>query len=96
METSNHDSEKSFLTKPHLSRLICQQHLTGSVGPRRAHVFQAFSIYDRGWGCSWNERVQPLPPCLAIFQSLFGQEDLSTRRQQMEEDQAILKRLKQN
>ena len=105
METSNHDSEKSFLTgKPHpesahfVNGISLDQLLVPHMGGHTRFPSLSFSIYDRGWGCSWNERgsaIAPMHDESAIFQTLFGQEDLSTRRQQMEEDQAILKRLKQ-
>ena len=59
---------------------------SGSVDPRRGwdrsdtrFPFLSFSIYDRGWGCSWNSRGVAIPPMhdeAKIFDKLFGEEDL--------------------
>ena len=45
--------------------------------------YLSFSIYDRGWGCSWNDRGVAIPPMhdeRQIFERLFGEEDLSAKR----------------
>ena len=63
METSNHDSEKSFLTgatNPEASgfanTISLDQMLARAIGGETRFRSLGFSIYDRGWGCSWNER----------------------------------------
>ena len=63
MATSNHDSEKSFLTgapKPEspsfVNNISLDQVLARELGGETRFPFLNFSIYDRGWGCSWNDR----------------------------------------
>ena len=59
METSNHDSEKSFLTgasSPEATNFVnsisLDQILAREMGGDTRFPFLSFSIYDRGWGCS--------------------------------------------
>lgn len=103
METSNHDSEKSFLTgapSPEATNFIntisVDQILAREMGGDTRFPYLSFSIYDRGWGCSWNDRGVAIPPMhdeRQIFERLFGEEDLSAKRQQIENDQQIVKSL---
>ena len=105
METSNHDSEKSFLTgaaKPEspsfVNTVSVDQVLARHAGSTR-FPFLSFSIYDRGWGCSWNERGVAIPPMHdeeAIFNKLFGKEDLAAKRRQLETDQQIIRSLQRD
>jgi len=58
--------------------------------------FLSFSIYDRGWGCSWNKRGVAIPPMhdeARIFDKLFGEEDLSKKRRQIRADQEVVRAL---
>ena len=101
METSNHDSEKSFLTgapSPEATNFVntvsVDQILARHMGGDTRFPFLSFSIYDRGWGCSWNNRGVAIPPMhdeREIFERLFGDEDLSAKRQQIENDQHVVK-----
>ncbi len=103
MDTSNHDSEKSFLTgcpSPEATSFVnsisLDQVLAREMGGDTRFPFLSFSIYDRGWGCSWNDRGVAIPPMYderAIFDKLFGEEDLSAKRRQIENDQRILRSL---
>ncbi len=103
MDTSNHDSEKSFLTgspSPEATNFVnsisLDQVLAREMGGDTRFPFLSFSIYDRGWGCSWNDRGVAIPPMhdeRAIFDKLFGEEDLSAKRRQIENDQRILRSL---
>jgi len=103
METSNHDSEKSFLTgapSPEATNftntISVDQILAREMGGDTRFPYLSFSIYDRGWGCSWNDRGVAIPPMhdeRQIFERLFGEEDLSAKRQQIENDQQIVKSL---
>ena len=103
MDTSNHDSEKSFLTgmpSPEAANFVnsisLDQVLAREMGGDTRFPFLSFSIYDRGWGCSWNDRGVAIPPMhdeRAIFDKLFGEEDLSAKRRQIENDQRIVKSL---
>lgn len=103
METSNHDSEKSFLTgaaKPEsptfVNSISVDQLLARHMGRDTRFPFLAFSIYDRGWGCSWNGRGVAIPPMhdeSLIFEMLFGQEDLAAKRLRLETDQQIIRSL---
>ncbi|MGC6457860.1 MAG: DUF1552 domain-containing protein [Akkermansiaceae bacterium] len=103
METSNHDSEKSFLTgapSPEATNFIntisVDQVLAQHKGGDTRFPFLSLSIYDRGWGCSWNERGVAIPPMhdeRRIFDKLFGEEDLSIKRRQIEKDKQIVKSL---
>jgi hypothetical protein len=103
METSNHDSEKSFLTgapSPEATNFIntisVDQILAREMGGDTRFPYLSFSIYDRGWGCSWNDRGVAIPPMYderEIFDKLFGEEDLSAKRQQIENDQQIVQSL---
>ncbi|MEM7474668.1 MAG: DUF1552 domain-containing protein [Planctomycetota bacterium] len=101
METSNHDSEKSFLTgapkpeAPNFANSISLDQLIASkVGRETRFSSLPLSIYDRGWGCSWNDRGVAIPPMSdpsQIFDMLFGAEDLSVKRNQIREDQEVLR-----
>ena len=103
MDTGNHDSEKSFLTgspSPEATSFVnsisLDQVLVREMGGDTRFPFLSFSIYDRGWGCSWNDRGVAIPPMhdeRAIFDKLFGKEDLSAKRRQIENDQRILRSL---
>ena len=100
METSNHDSEKSFLTgaakpeAPNFSNTISvDQVLAKHLGGDTRFPFLSFSIYDRGWGCSWNDRGVAIPPLndeTLIYNKLFGDEDLTAKRRQLENDRQII------
>ena len=100
METSNHDSEKSFLTgtpNPESSNFVngisLDQVLVKKMGDVTRFPFLNFSIYDRGWGCSWNDRGSAIPPMHneeKIFEMLFKEEDLKSKKQQLRNDQNIL------
>ncbi len=100
MDTSNHDSEKSFLTgapypeAAHFKNTISiDQILAEQLGKGTRFPFLPLSIYDRGWGCSWNRRGVPIPPLhdeTQVFNKLFGQEDLSARRRQVSNDQYVV------
>jgi hypothetical protein len=103
METSNHDSEKSFLTgafSPEATNftntISLDQILAREMGGDTRFPYLSFSIYDRGWGCSWNDRGVAIPPMhdeRQIFERLFGEEDLSAKRKQIENDQQIVQSL---
>ncbi|MGI9441498.1 MAG: DUF1552 domain-containing protein [Rubripirellula sp.] len=103
METSNHDSEKSFLTgaaKPEspnfVNAISVDQVLARHMGGDTRFPFLSFSIYDRGWGCSWNDRGVAIPPMhdeSSIFEKLFGKEDLVAKRRQLKTDQQIIRSL---
>ena len=100
METSNHDSEKSFLTgasSPEATNFVnsisLDQILAREMGGDTRFPFLSFSIYDRGWGCSWNNRGVAIPPMhdeRQIFDRLFGEEDLTAKRRQIENDQHVV------
>ncbi len=100
METSNHDSEKSYLTgaakpeAPNFANTISvDQILAKHIGGDTRFPFLSFSIYDRGWGCSWNDQGVAIPPMHdtnQIFNKLFGEEDLSAKRRQIRNDQKIV------
>jgi hypothetical protein len=100
MDTSNHDSEKSFLTgvpspeAPNFTNSISlDQVLAREMGGDTRFPFLSFSIYDRGWGCSWDSRGVAIPPMddeQKIFQKLFGEEDLAAKRRQIENDQHVV------
>ncbi len=103
METSNHDSEKSFLTgaaNPEslnfVNTISVDQVLARHMGGDTRFPFLSFSIYDRGWGCSWNDRGVAIPPMhdeSSIFEKLFGKEDLAAKRRQLKNDQQIIRSL---
>lgn len=100
METSNHDSEKAFLTgspSPEatgfINNISLDQVLAREIGNSTRFPFLSFSIYDRGWGCSWNDRGSAIPPLhdeQQIFNMLFGPEDLRAKKRQLANDQQIL------
>ena len=100
METSNHDSEKSFLTgtpKPEAPNFVnhvsVDQLLATAIGADTRFPFLPLSIYDRGWGCSWNSRGVAIPPMhdeSQVFQKLFGDEDLTAKRRQLQDDRHII------
>jgi len=100
METSNHDSEKSFLTgasSPEAANFVntisLDQILAREMGGDTRFPFLSFSIYDRGWGCSWNNRGVAIPPMYderQIFDRLFGEDDLTAKRRQIENDQHVV------
>lgn len=103
METSNHDSEKSFLTGvPHpeaanfTNTISLDQILARHMGGDTRFPFLPLSIYDRGWGCSWNSRGVAIPTLYdetKIFDKLFGKEDLQAKRQQILDDQQVVRSL---
>jgi hypothetical protein len=100
MDTSNHDSEKSFLTgvpspeAPNFTNSISlDQILARNMGGDTRFPFLSLSIYDRGWGCSWDSRGVAIPPMddeQKIFQKLFGEEDLAAKRRQIQDDQHVV------
>lgn len=100
METSNHDSEKSFLTgatSPEATNFIntisVDQILAQHMGGDTRFPYLPLSIYDRGWGCSWNNRGVAIPPMhdeTLIFDKLFGEEDLSAKKNQINNDQYVI------
>ncbi len=100
MNTSNHDSEKSFLTgapKPEalsfVNTISLDQVLARHIGGETRYPFLALSIYDRGWGCSWNDRGSAIPPMhdeVEVFNKLFGKEDLAAKKQQIADDKHVL------
>ena len=78
METSNHDSEKSFLTgtpNPESSNFVngisLDQILAKKMGEHTRFPFLNFNIYDRGWGCSWNGQGSAIP---------VGTQEISSRK----------------
>ena len=100
MNTSNHDSEKSFLTgapKPEalsfVNTISLDQVLARHIGGDTRYPFLPLSIYDRGWGCSWNDRGSAIPPMhdeVEVFDKLFGEEDLAAKKQQIANDKHVL------
>ncbi|MCE3018353.1 MAG: DUF1552 domain-containing protein [Pirellula sp.] len=106
METSNHDSEKSFLTgtpNPEASNFVngisLDQVLVSVLGSDTRFPFLSFSIYNRGWGCSWNDRGVAIPPMHdeeQIFEMLFGAEDLQAKQQQLAHDARVLEALRRD
>jgi len=106
METSNHDSEKSFLTgatNPEASGFIntisFDQLLAQEMGGETRFPSLSFSIYDRGWGCSFNERgsaISPMHDEVKIFDHLFGPENLRQKQRQIADDRQILASLKRD
>jgi hypothetical protein len=104
METSNHDSEKSFLTgatNPEASgftnTISLDQLLAREIGDQTRFPSLSFSIYDRGWGCSFNERgraISPMHDEAKIFDHLFGPENLRQKQRQIADDRQILASLK--
>lgn len=100
METSNHDSEKSFLTgapRPEspafVNSISLDQILAQQMGGETRFPFLALSIYDRGWGCSWNSRGIAIPPLhdeTKIFNKLFGKEDLEAKKKQIANDMSVI------
>lgn len=104
METSNHDSEKSFLTgapRPEAPNFVnsisLDQMLAQEMGGETRFQFLPLSIYNRGWGCSWNNRGVAIPPLhdeTLVFNKLFGDEDLTAKRRQIENDQHVIECLK--
>ena len=106
METSNHDSEKSFLTgapRPEAlgfeNTVSVDQLLLETMGGDTRFPFLSFSLYDRGWGCSWNRQGAAIPPQYreeAIFNQLFRPEDLTQRRRDLRRDEVILAGLKED
>ena len=106
METSNHDSEKSFLTgatNPEASgftnTISLDQLLASEMGSATRFPSLSFSIYDRGWGCSFNERgsaISPMYDEAKIFDHLFGPENLRQKQRQIADDRQILASLKRD
>ncbi len=106
METSNHDSEKSFLTgtpKPEAPNFVnsisLDQVLARKMGGDTRFPFLPLSIYDRGWGCSWNDQGVAIPPLHdvdKIYNKLFGKEDLSEKRKQIAKDKNVIACLKRD
>lgn len=103
MDTSNHDSEKSFLTgapypeSPHFTNSISvDQILAREIGSSTRFPFLSFSVYDRGWGCSWNKRGVAIPPMhdeQKIFNTLFAKENLTAKKNQILNDQRVIQSL---
>lgn len=103
MDTSNHDSEKSFLTgvpSPEAANFVnsisLDQILARHMGGDTRFSSLPFSIYDRGWGCSWDQRGVAIPPMhdeTQIFDKLFGEEDLTAKRRQIRNDQQVVRSL---
>ena len=106
MDTSNHDSEKSFLTgapSPESPTFVngtsLDQVLARQMGGDTRFPFLNFSIYDRGWGCSWNDRGSAIPPMHdeeKIFEMLFKEEDLRSKKLQLKNDRNILNCLRRD
>lgn len=106
MDTSNHDSEKSFLTgapNPEATGFVnsisVDQLIAQKQGNQTRFPAIGMSIYDRGWGCSWNDRGSAIPPMHdeeKIFDMLFGDEDLRAKKQQISNDQKILESLRRD
>jgi hypothetical protein len=106
MDTSNHDSEKSFLTgspspesPTFVNGMSLDQVLARKMGADTRFPFLNFSIYDRGWGISWNDRGSPIPPMHdeeKIFEKLFEEEDLQAKKRQLKNDQNILDSLQRD
>lgn len=106
MDTSNHDSEKSFLTgkpNPEASNFVngisLDQVLANSLGGQTRFPFLSFSIYNRGWGCSWNDRGVAIPPMHdeeAIFDMLFGAEDLQAKQELIAKDMLVVEALRRD
>ena len=106
METSNHDSEKSFLTGAPYPEAISfnntvslDQVFARQFGDDTRFPSLPLSIYDRGWGCSWNSRGVAIPPMhdeTQVFNRLFGEEDLSVKRRQIANDQHVVECLYQD
>ncbi len=106
MDTSNHDSEKSFLTgtpspesPTFVNGISLDQVLARKMGGDTRFPFLNFSIYDRGWGCSWNDRGAAIPPMhneAKIFDLLFKDEDLQAAKQRLRNDQYILRNLQRD
>lgn len=100
MATSNHDSEKSFLTgapNPEalsfINTISLDQVLAQHIGTATRYPFLPLSIYDRGWGCSWNDRGSAIPPmhdAAKVFNKLFGKEDLAAKTRQIFSDKNVL------
>ena len=100
MATSNHDSEKSFLTgapspesATFTNTISLDQILAQHIGTDTRFPFLPLSIYDRGWGCSWNNRGSAIPPMhdeTLIFNKLFGEEDLTAKKQQIINDKNVI------
>lgn len=100
MSTSNHDSEKSFLTgapspesPTFVNTISLDQVLARRMGNDTRFPSLNFSLYDRGWGCSWNNHGSAIPPLhdeVGIFSRLFGAEDMSAKKQQLSNDQHVL------
>ena len=95
----NHDSEKSFLTgapRPEAANF------TNTISLDQIFVRQMGSdtrfpfLPLRGWGCSWNSRGVAIPTQYdetKIFDKLFGEEDLQAKRQQILDDQQVVRSL---
>lgn len=106
METSNHDSEKSFLTgtpgpeSPNfVNGISLDQVLARKMGGGTRFPFLNFSIYDRGWGCSWNDRGAAIPPMhdeAKIFDLLFKDKDVQATKRRLRNDQNILTNLQRD
>lgn len=100
MDTSNHDSEKSFLTgapspesPTFVNGVSLDQVLAMRLGNQTRFPFLNFSIYDRGWGISWNQRGAAIPPMhdeRQIFDLLFTDDDVEAKKNRLRNDQHIL------
>lgn len=106
METSNHDSEKSFLTgtpNPQSANFVngrsVDQYLIDEIGTETRFPSLNFSLYDRGWGCAWNERGSAIPPWHdgeKIFQKLFGDEETAEKKNRLQNDLIIIESLRRD
>lgn len=100
MDTSNHDSEKSFLTgkpqpeKPNfVNDMSLDQLFARHIGNDTRFPWLSFGLYNRGWGCSWNSRGAAIPPMfdeMKIFNKLFVKEDLASRKHRIQSDKDVL------
>ena len=100
MATSNHDSEKSFLTgapspegATFTNTISLDQILAQHMGADTRFPFLPLSIYDRGWGCSWNNRGSAIPPMhdeSLIFNKLFREEDLAAQKRRILNDKNVI------
>ncbi|PHS17470.1 MAG: hypothetical protein COA78_03230 [Blastopirellula sp.] len=106
MKTSNHDSEKSFLTggmfpesSTFKNTISVDQLLARKLGTETRFPYLNLAISDRGWGSSWNEMGSPIPPLhdeQLVFNRLFGKEDQHAVELQLQKDQAIIECLRRD
>lgn len=106
MVTSNHSSEKSFLTGARQPEAVnfkntvsLDQILAEHMGKETRFPYLNFSMYGRGWGCSFNEQGSALAPMndtKEIFKKLFGKENIEDKRESIAKDQAIINSLRKD